>query len=257
MVDTDNPTGETILPAVAALFPQRRVVSFSNREDFFVFFSIVAELVEPGFTVLDLGAGRGRTAEFGGPHKRWLGTLKGRCAKLIGMDVDPVVLENPYVDEAHLIGPDGRLPVADASIDLIYSFVTIEHVDQPEAFAAEVERVLKPGGWFCAWTPNKWGYIAVGARMVPNRLHVKLLRTIAPRDREDVDVFPTRYRMNTIGAIRRLFPGSRFRNYSYTFNADPVYNFGSPIVAALILFVMALTPPPLKQSLIVLVRKNP
>jgi SAM-dependent methyltransferase len=255
--DGDHPTGEKRLPAVAALYPERRITTISRRQDFFVFFSVVAELVRKQDVVLDLGAGRGRTAEFGGRHMRWLGNLKGRCARLIGVDVDPVVLENPYLDEAFVIGPDGRLPVADQSIDLIYSFVVIEHVQDPAGLAAEIERVLKPGGWFCAWTPNRWGYIALGARLMPNRLHAKMLNIVAPGDRADKDVFPTQYRMNTMRVIRRLFPKSRFRNYSFTINGDPAYNFGSPIIAALLVLYMALTPSFLAQCLFVIVRKNP
>ncbi len=255
-VNKDHPTGEAVLPAVAALFPERRITTFSHRQDFFVFFSMIAELVQPDHVVLDLGAGRGRISEFGGPHMRWLGTLKGRCAKLIGVDIDPVVLENPYLDEALLIGQDGRLPVADHSIDLIYSFAVIEHVQDPSGLAAEIERVLKPGGWFCAWTPNRWGYIALGASLLPNRLHARLLNVVAPRDRADKDVFPTKYRMNTRGAIRRLFPKPAFQDFSLLFNANPVYNFGSPVVAALLLLYMALTPAVLAQCLFVFVRKN-
>src|SRR5439155_13429724 len=35
---------------------------------------------------------------------------------------------------------------ADASVDLVVSFETLEHLPQPELFLAEVQRVLKAGG---------------------------------------------------------------------------------------------------------------
>ena len=70
---------------------------------------------------------------------------------------------------------------------------------------AEIERILKPGGWFCARTPNKWGYISLGANLIPNSLHVRFLKFLQP-DRQEEDVFPTRYRMNTIAALKTHFP---------------------------------------------------
>ena len=45
----------------------------------------------------------------------------------------------------------------DASVDLVYSGQSIEHVtrDDAEAACREVRRVLKPGGQFCLDTPNR------------------------------------------------------------------------------------------------------
>jgi hypothetical protein len=70
---------------------------------------------------------------------------------------------------------------------------------------AELHRVVAPGGWVCARTPNRRGFIAVGARLVPNALHVRALKKLEP-ERKDFDVFPTRYRLNTMGQVRRAFP---------------------------------------------------
>ena len=62
------------------LFPERRVVRFLHRQDRFLFFSMVNELVGPTDVVLDLGAGRNRFPEFG-PHLNAISTLKGRCGR--------------------------------------------------------------------------------------------------------------------------------------------------------------------------------
>ncbi|HEY2658423.1 MAG TPA: hypothetical protein VGI79_01790 [Caulobacteraceae bacterium] len=122
--------------------------------------------------------------------------------------------------------------------------------------AAEIARVLKPGGWFCAWTPNKWGYVGIGARLIPNGLHARLLKIVQPNNRTPKDMFSTRYRMNTKGAIGRLFPRDRFENFSFGFNAQPSYNLGNILVARLWLIYMALTPEPLAQTLFVFLRKR-
>ena len=47
------------------------------------------------------------------------------------------------------------LPVDDASIDLLVSFETIEHLQAPRALIAEAARVLRPDGLFMVSTPNK------------------------------------------------------------------------------------------------------
>jgi len=54
------------------------------------------------------------------------------------------------------------LPYADAFFDVVVAADTIEHTFSPERTLGEVQRVLKPGGVFCASfpTPNslrKWG----------------------------------------------------------------------------------------------------
>lgn len=240
--------------AMARIFPERRIVSFNRRQGAFVFFSIVSELVGPDHTVVDFGAGRGHQAS----AKGLVGTLsrfRGRCRKVIGLDVDPVVLQNPHVDEAYQIQPDGRTPLADASVDVIFSYAVLEHVADPAAFAAEIERILKPGGWFCAWTPNKWGYVALGARLIPNRFHARLITAVEPGGREAHDVFPTVYHLNTRRAVRRFFGDTGFEDYSFTYNGHPSYNFGREAIAWLWMAVMACSPPAMRQSLFVFVRK--
>jgi len=45
---------------------------------------------------------------------------------------------------------------ADATVDLVVSFETVEHLREPERFLAEIRRVLKPGGRFVCSVPNMW-----------------------------------------------------------------------------------------------------
>lgn len=172
-------------------------------------------------TIVDLGAGRGRLASHPIPLYRTLVDLRSAGRHVIGLDVDPAVRTNPLIDEARLI-VDGRLPMEDGTVDLVVSDWTLEHVANPATFASEIHRVLRPGGWFCARTPNKWGLIGVGARLVPNAFHVRLLRILQPH-REEVDVFPTAYSLNTRRDLRLNFPASEWTHAVYGWDPEAAY----------------------------------
>ena len=139
---------------------------------------------------------------------------------------------------------------------MIVSWAVFEHLEDPAHAAAELRRVLKPGGWICAWTPNKWGYVSVGARLVPNQLHARLLRHVHPTSqRRERDVFPTFYRLNTLRELRRLFPRPGFEHYSYRFNGVPYYHANKLWLAAAIDLLINLAPNYFAQSLHVFIRK--
>lgn len=223
--------------ALDGLFPESSVGGFSRVDKDIEFYGRVNALITPDSVVVDFGAGRGGFMDEPPSYRRNLMLLKGRVARVIGIDIDPVVKENPAVDEAQVWTPGERVDLPDASVDLIVSDYTFEHIDDPALVVPEFERILKPGGWICARTPNRWGYIALGASAVPNRLHARALQRLQP-GRMPQDVFPTRYKLNTRKDIRRAFPAPRWRTFAYTVNGEPVY-FGNSRV--LIYSVYALT----------------
>lgn len=241
-------------PVIDRSYPEARFGGFTRDDGSVEFYTRIAALIEPGFRVLDYGAGRGaQIDEDPAPFRRSLKTLKSRVAHVEGCDVDPAVLANPHLDSAKVFDPARPLPYPDASFDLIFSSWVFEHVADPAAVASELMRVLKPGGYLCAVTPNKYGYIALASRLAGNTRHVRLLKRIQP-GRKAEDVFPAFYRLNTRGAIARHF-GAQGEVAAYAMSNEPSYYFGSAAMFWIFKLIHKLTPAALHTALFVFVRK--
>lgn len=209
--------------AVARRFPELAVAGFSRLDGAMNFYGFVNALLRPEMVVVDFGAGRGGLLEYReAPYRTNYSTIRGKVAKVIGVDIDPIVGQNPLVDEAVVIEPGGTMPLQDHSVDVIISVSTFEHITQPEAAIKEFLRILRPGGWVCASTPNKNGYIALGARLVPNKLHKRVLRWMQPQ-RPSLDVFPTAYRLNTRADVRAAFSSDDWDVIMFPWNNEPCY----------------------------------
>jgi len=150
--------------------------------------------------VVDVGCGRGSIAD--DPDGRVFADLRGPGRQVIGIDVDPVGAENPLVDEFRPISSD-KWPLEDGSVDLAVSDFVLEHVDDPAAFVGELSRVMRPGGVFIGRTVSRHSPLSAVARAVPNDSHSRWLRHLQPR-RQERDVFPTRYLMNTERTLKSL-----------------------------------------------------
>lgn len=127
--------------------------------------------------------------------------------RLIGVELVDFT-DVPHGIEAHNADL-AHLPVPDGSVDLIMSRSVFEHLTDPEAVYAELARVLRPGGRVVFLTANFWDYGTQVARLVPNRLHAKVVRAVEGRAEEDT--FPTAYKTNTRRDIERLAHGARLK----------------------------------------------
>ena len=229
---------------------------FSQVDGSVEFYTRLNALLRPDMTVLDYGAGRGSQMEDpGSPFRAALVTLRGKVGRIVGVDVDDAVLQNPHLDEAKVVGLRAALPFPDGTFDMIFADWVLEHVDTPELFAQEVTRLLRPGGWFCARTPNRWGMTGIATNLVPNRLHAALLRKLQP-GRQERDVFPTAYRLNTRAQIGRHFPARLWEDYSYHHNPEPAYLQGSRIALTAARVYLAVTPRALGTNLHVFLRRR-
>lgn len=245
------------MPVVDKLYPEVRAGGYSRVDGSVEFYGRINALVTRHSVVLDFGAGRGKdVTDDPVPYRRSLRALKGKVAEVIGADVDPVVLSNAGVDRAMVIEEHGLIPLPDHSVDVIVSDFCFEHVRSPSHVAKELTRILKPGGWLCARTPNRWGYIGLAANTVPNRFHTALLRRLQPT-RKPGDVFPTRYLLNTKRQIRSYFPASTYIDCSYMYDSEPAY-FGNslPITRAARL-LLDRAPEALSALLYIFLQKRP
>jgi phosphoethanolamine N-methyltransferase len=120
-----------------------------------------------GLTVLDIGCGIGGATM----------TLarNANAANVIGIDVERQLCEiagerveaNGLADRIEIrhVEP-GPLPFDDASFDVVFSKDSIVHIADKETLAADVFRVLRPGGWFLAsdWLTSHDGEMSVEMR---------------------------------------------------------------------------------------------
>ena len=104
--------------------------------------------LEPGARVLDLGCGSGT----------FTGLLADRGYRASGLDISPRLIalarrKFPAIDFDE--GDAENLPIDASQYDGVLLSGLVHHFPDPRRLAAEVFRVLKPGGHFVAFDPNR------------------------------------------------------------------------------------------------------
>ncbi|NDZ14502.1 hypothetical protein C7T35_18160 [Variovorax sp. WS11] len=122
-----------------------------------------------GRTVLDIACGEGYGSAL----------LAQVAESVIGVDISQDAVNHAsrnYSAQANLRfiqGSATRVPVDDASVDVLVSFETLEHLAEQEQMLGELRRVLKPSGILVISSPNKQVYS--DDRNYVNEFHVKEL----------------------------------------------------------------------------------
>lgn len=173
----------------------------ASRDPATSFLRNLERMVQPDWTVLDVGAGAGDC----NPYR-----LRGRVARMIGVDFDPRIVGNELLDQGVCLDSP-YLPFSDCSFDAVFSVYVWEHLEDPSLFLSEVFRVLKPGGKIFGITPNRFHYVPIIATLTPHWFH-QFYNSVRGRSYEDT--FPTFYRLNDLKTISRLMSQVGFERVS-------------------------------------------
>ena len=230
-----------------AFYPETKFGGFTDIDGTVAFYNRVNSLIDISFLVLDVGCGRGEYKDDTVFFRKNLKILRGKGSKVIGIDIDENAKNNPFIDEFKLICGN-YWPVDDNSIDLIVCDNVLEHIEEPDKFFNEIRRVLKNNGFICIRTTNLWNYIALLATIIPNKYH-HIVTSFAQDDRKNVDVFPTLYRCNTIGKLKRIMKKNFFECVVYGYEAEPSYHSFSNIAYFLGVLHQRFIPGLLKHSI--------
>jgi ubiquinone/menaquinone biosynthesis C-methylase UbiE len=102
----------------------------------------------PGSRVVDLGCGSGV----------FTNVLQQRGYRCTGVDLSPkliAIARSKFTAIEFLEGDVERLPFPDAAFDGVLLSGLVHHLPDPARCAAEVFRILRPGGQFVAFDPNR------------------------------------------------------------------------------------------------------
>ena len=122
-----------------------------------------------GKDVLDIASGEGYGSTL----------LAGRARSVVGVDISATAVAHArekYAAATNLRFEQGSVtavPLASASVDVVVSFETVEHLTEQSQMLAELKRVLRPDGVLVISSPNKKVYS--DDRQYTNEFHVKEL----------------------------------------------------------------------------------
>jgi SAM-dependent methyltransferase len=216
-----------------------------------LFATLVLQNVHPSDQVLEVGAGTGRN------HQNHF-ELRGKVSRYVGVDPDPGVLSNPFLDEAYQASAES-LPFANETFDLVFHNYVAEHFEFPLACNCEISRVLKPRGLLMFQTPSRYYYACAAARMTPHWFHEFYIQRFGS-GRTEKEVFPVFYRLNDAKSIETQLHACGFQTEIQHHSIPPGYlRFSKLAFLAGILYERTLERsfPGLRGAIIVTARKQP
>lgn len=166
--------------------------------------ALVSEHLFPDAVWLDAGCGSRLLEKDMDSLEDWLAT---HCRFILGMDLAVTSHRNI---KPLLRGSLYNLPFRDNSLHLVTCRMVLEHLDRPQEAFAEVARCLQPGGAFVAITPHLLNYgifgNAIASKVLPEKLRLRLVH--ATDSRAEKDIFPVRYKANTMNRLGYLLSSS-------------------------------------------------
>lgn len=184
------------------------------------FHDIMAEKMPPTGRLLDLGCGNNFA----------LGRYRSPEREVWGADF-AAHPELHHPDWFRLLGNDGKIPFPDRNFDVVSSFMVMEHVAEPDAFFAEIARVLKPNGIYVGQSIHSLHYVTwirQSFDLLPHRWVQMLVKKLYGR--QECDTFPTQYRLNRRGRIRRAANAAHLSWEGWKCYASQGYFHFSPLL---------------------------
>jgi SAM-dependent methyltransferase len=87
------------------------------------------------------------------------------------VDLDPYAVNRPYVGQTWVCSVEEMQPVPSSHCDVVFANYLFEHVRRLDGAAAEIHRVLVPGGLFVTTIPNPRAPEFIVSRHTPHAFH--------------------------------------------------------------------------------------
>ena len=131
----------------------------------------------------------------------------------ISLDVDVPALgraeRERRIEGGSLLAADGHhMPIRARSVDGIVAVFVLEHLREPQQFLEEAARVLRPGGFLFAVTPNVANPVFTPILVIPVKVREKLLRVVGGHPDHK---YLTYLRANTTRRLETLSARTGFR----------------------------------------------
>ncbi|MGB8354743.1 MAG: class I SAM-dependent methyltransferase [Chthoniobacteraceae bacterium] len=135
-------TGERLVPSISGQIASEHLHRYA-----------IARTLAHGKDVLDIASGEGYGSAL----------LSQQARSVTGVEIDQAAVDHAQrkygSDKLRFLQGDCiAIPLTDASVDMVVSFETIEHIKSHEKFLSEIRRVLRPGGLLVISTPEKVNY---------------------------------------------------------------------------------------------------
>jgi 2-polyprenyl-3-methyl-5-hydroxy-6-metoxy-1,4-benzoquinol methylase len=176
-----------------------------TRSSQYVYSESLRSRLSAGYRWLDLGCGRQVLPEWVPDHAGLVAAAK----MAVGLDSTWESLNGNQQLSSLVVGEIGRAPFAADTFDIVTANMVVEHLEKPREALLQIHRVLRPGGHFVYHTPNIRFYMTFVASLLPQKVKNAIIRLC--EGRSDKDVFPTRYRMNTLQATYKIAKTCGFR----------------------------------------------
>ena len=129
---------EAFFAGAATEWDTTRATLYGNRADL----GALLALLDPTWTVGDLGCGTGTITAAIAPHVKFVHAIDASPAMLASARERLMGVPNVRLSSGAL----ESLPLDDASLDVAIMLLVLHHVAEPSRALSEVQRVLKPGG---------------------------------------------------------------------------------------------------------------